>query len=237
MEYTRVWDFFDKIYCISVEQRNDRRKIARQQFARAGLLERVEFIHVRKHPDNPEQGIYASHLFCMRKGLDAGASTILIFEDDILFADFSATALERCCAALATQPHWNALFLGCMIQGLRKTKVHSLVQIRYQCLTHGYAVKAEFARHLVTIPWQGIPYDGLLKLENRHFFALYPMPAFQSNSPTDNRTVRIDKFRRRLGGLQRLQRFNIFFYRYKTAIITGHIMAAIMLLLALYKNS
>jgi GR25 family glycosyltransferase involved in LPS biosynthesis len=235
VEYNQSWDFFDKIYCISVCNRRDRRKTARREFARTGVLERVEFVLVDKHPDNPEQGIYASHLLCMNKGLDAGAKTILLFEDDIVFANFSAATLVSCCAALNRQSRWNALFLGCMVTAINKTSCPALASIRYQCLTHAYAVTADYARHLTACSWQGIPYDGLLKTENHHFFALQPMPAFQSNSPTDNKTLQIDKFRRLLGGLERLQRLNYFYYRNKKTIIISHILLSVLICLALLK--
>ena len=79
------WAFFDKIYCISLDTRPDRRKQAEKQFADVGLLERVEFIIVEKHPVNQEKGIFQSHMFCLSKGLKANARNILIFEDDVFF--------------------------------------------------------------------------------------------------------------------------------------------------------
>lgn len=232
MEYTLVWNFFDKIYCISVNERRDRRKSARREFGKVGLLDRVEFINVEKHPENPEQGIYESHILCMKKGLTAGAETILIFEDDILFKNFSGTTLLKSCAALQTLPEWNAFFLGCMVSSIEKTSWEPLVKVRYQCLTHAYALSSDFAKHLVTIPWQGIPYDGLLKQENSSFYALCPMPAFQSNSPTDNHTVKIDKMRRLLGGLQRLQSINEWFHHNKKTIIIIHVAVLLLAFLA-----
>ncbi len=229
VEYDQVWDFFDKIYCISVCERQDRRITARKEFARVGLLQRVEFVLVDKHPGNPEQGIYESHLDCMAKGLAAGAATMLFFEDDVIFRGFSRSSLRDCCAGLSAHAGWNALFLGCMVTGISRMGCPALAKIRYQCLTHAYAVTDQFARHLIRIPWQGIPYDGLLKNENSRFYALHPMVAFQSNSPTDNKTLRIDKVRRLLGGLERLQRLNTFFYAHKRAIIISHVIGLVLL--------
>jgi GR25 family glycosyltransferase involved in LPS biosynthesis len=228
VEYAQAWNFFDKIYCISVNERTDRRKTARREFAKVGLLNRVEFVLVAKHPVNPEQGIYESHILCMRKALEAGAETILLFEDDIIFHNFSPKKLQDCCAALQPFPDWNALFLGCMVSNIEKTFCKKLIKIRYQCLTHGYALTSTYARHLAQIPWQGIPYDGLLKNENNHFFAMHPMPAFQSNSPTDNQTLHMDRMRRVLGGLQRLQLVNEWFHLHKKTIIIAHVAGLIL---------
>ena len=46
------WKFFDTIYCISVDDRLDRREQVKKQFAGVGLLERVEFVLVVRHPEN-----------------------------------------------------------------------------------------------------------------------------------------------------------------------------------------
>ena len=82
---TNYWDYFDKIYCISLDERLDRREEAKTQFDKVGLLKYVEFIIVKKHPHDSEEGIFESHIACINKGLAAGAGNIVIFEDDILF--------------------------------------------------------------------------------------------------------------------------------------------------------
>lgn len=232
MEYADCWDFFDKIYCISIDQRQDRRQTARQEFSRVGLSDRVEFVIVEKHPRNPEQGIYESHLLCMEKGLAAGAETILIFEDDILFRGFSEISLGRACSRLKCCSEWDALFIGCFVSRIDRTDTDSLVRVRYSCLAHGYAVNRGFAEHMVRIPWQGIPYDGLLKKQNNNFFAVHPMVAFQSDSSTDNHTLQIDRIRRFLGGLRRLQQLNELFHCHKKAIIVGHAVGFVLIVFA-----
>ena len=79
-----------------MDERADRRGEAKLQFGKIGLLERVEFVIVKKHQHNIEQGIFESHLTCMEKGIRAGADTIVVFEDDILFERFSPTGLKNC---------------------------------------------------------------------------------------------------------------------------------------------
>lgn len=44
---TDGWDFFDRIYCISVEEREDRRQAAAASFSKVGLNGKVE--SVRAH--------------------------------------------------------------------------------------------------------------------------------------------------------------------------------------------
>lgn len=230
-----TWNFFDKIYCISLAERSDRRAEAAAQFARVGLAERVEFVVVQKHPTDCERGIYESHLLCMARGLAQGARQMLIFEDDILFDGFTTAALERCVAFLAAEPGWHMFFLGCMVKASRRTTFPGVVRIRYRSLTHAYAIHRRFAERLVARPWQGVPYDDFLRdLKDERTFALYPPFAFQSNSPSDNeRYLPLDRIRRLLGGLLSLQKRNAFYHRNRWVIVGAHVLALLLLLLAL----
>ena len=223
-QFSGPWDFFDKVYCISVAERGDRRELARIQFAAAGLLERVEFVIVARHPENPVQGIFASHLLCLTKGLAAGAQHILIFEDDVFFRGFDAQALREACSGLKHNGSWNALFLGCITSGSRKTASKNLVKISYRCLSHAYALNRTYAQRIVQEQWRGIPYDMLLRKYNADFFALYPMCAFQGLAGTDNQTVRIDRLRRFFGGLPFIQKMNELYQNHKALIIAGHLL-------------
>ncbi len=202
------WAFFDKIYCISLETRTDRRERARQQFAEVGLLDRVEFIVVAKHPDNPEKGIFESHMRCLHMGLAAHAENILVFEDDVLFQRFDPHTLAAVCHTMQLIPNWNALFLGCITEGSQKTGHKNLVKITYRCLAHAYALNRSFAHEIVRESWHDIPFDELLRRHNIDFFGLYPMFAFQGPARSDNRTVVIDRLRRICGGLHFIQKIN-----------------------------
>ena len=51
------WEYFDKIFCISLAERPDRQENAKIQFARVGLAGKVEFLIVPRHPRDCEQGI------------------------------------------------------------------------------------------------------------------------------------------------------------------------------------
>ncbi|HHD63466.1 MAG TPA: hypothetical protein ENK96_03665, partial [Desulfobulbaceae bacterium] len=155
------WDFFDRIYCISLDDRSDRRFQARDQFASINLLDRVEFVLVTRHPLNREQGIFESHIQCLKRGLAAGAKTILIFEDDVFFKNFDHNALTRACRCLHKKK-WNAFFLGCITSGSRRIKKHALAAVTYRCLSHGYAVHHDFAKKIIREKWQNVPYDTML---------------------------------------------------------------------------
>lgn len=231
---TSDWDFFDRIYCISVAERTDRRREALAQFARVGLAERVEFVIVERHPTDCEQGCYESHMLCMSKGLQAGAANMLIFEDDIRFDRFSTAVLRGCIDFMAGDPDWHMLFLGCMVKQSRRTNHPAVMRIRYRSLTHAYAVHRRFARELTRHPWHGVPYDDFLKnWGDDRTYAAYPSFAFQSDSRSDNlRYLPLDRWRRMLGGLCRLQKSNEFYHRHRGVIIAAHALALLLILLA-----
>jgi len=227
-----LWAFFDKIYCISLDERADRRQEARKQFANIGLADRVEFVIVQKHQADNEQGIHESHMECMRKGIGTDARTILIFEDDIVFDRFSVKVLADCVHFLSTTSSWNILFFGCLSSGSRRTENNSVLKVRYRCLTHAYAVQRGFAETLLGMPWCNTPYDALLCTLAGEYYAAYPSFAFQSNARTDNmRNRKVDRFRRLCGGLLKIQKMNEWYHRNRLAVIGIHIFLIMLLLL------
>ncbi|OQX17785.1 MAG: hypothetical protein BWK76_09525 [Desulfobulbaceae bacterium A2] len=232
---TTGWDFFDRIYCISLAERADRRAEATAQFARVGLAERVQFVVVDKDPAGAEKGCYESHLQCLRLGLAAGAERILIFEDDIVFSRFSHGLLQQAADFCSRHPRWHVLFFGCMVRGSRRTAYPAIRQVQYRSLTHAYAVPRNFAQALVQHPWSDVAYDDFLRdLHDREMYALCPSFAFQSNSPSDNeRYLPLDRFRRLCGGLQRLQELDEFYHRRRTLVIGVHLLLVVLLLRAL----
>lgn len=229
MNTSDPWAYFDRVYCISIAARNDRRHAAKRQFAAVGLAERVDFVIVDKHPENPEQGIFESHLSCLAKGLATGAKRILIFEDDVFFRNFDPRTLQRACNGLRAVPSWDAFFLGCITNESKRTPSESLVRISYRCLAHAYGLNASFARQLIGTPWNGIPYDEMLRRHQADFFALSPMCAFQGHSRSDNHTVMIDRLRRLCGGLPFIQRMNEFYQNHKRPLLALHLTVLLLL--------
>lgn len=221
------WSFFDKVYCISLVNREDRRVEAQAQFARVGLAAQVEFLLVEKHAVNPEQGIYESHLRCMQKGLESGAERILIFEDDVVFLHYSPRRLAELLCFMHSHPAWDVFFLGCMVRNCWKLPGLPAARIRYRSLTHAYAVTRAFAEKVVRQhPWQGIAYDDFLRdLESKRMYVAYPALAFQSDSPSDNDVyLRLDRMRRLCGGLIVLQKFDQWYHRYRWQLIGLHVL-------------
>ncbi|MBM9612966.1 glycosyltransferase [Desulfobulbus rhabdoformis] len=224
------WDFFDAIYCITLESRPDRMQAAKEQFALVGLAARVEFIVVARDEENPERGIFTSHQLCLRKALTAGARHILIFEDDVFFRKFDHERLRNACQFLEQGRGWDGFALGCLTSSSQPTSQKGMVHIGYRCLTHAYALNRPFAERIVEEPWQGVPIDGLFHALKGDFFALYPMCAFQGQAASDNKTVWIDRMRTLFGGLARIQRGNELYCNNRGLIFLIHLVGAVALI-------
>ncbi len=234
---SQSWAFFDKVYCISLDERKDRREAARKQFGKVGLADRVEFVIVKRHPIDAERGIYESHMACFRKGIRDDARTMVIFEDDIVFDRFNPEVLEDCVHFLSTTSSWNILFFGCLSSGSERTMHDSVLKVRYHSLTHAYVVNRKYAETLLGLPWGDVPYDVLLRTLAGGYYAAYPSFAFQSNARTDNtRTLKIDRLRRLCGGLLRIQKMNEFYHRNRWAIIGVHVFLILVLLILVLRH-
>lgn len=229
------WDFFDRLYCISLREREDRRRSARAEFAKVGLADRVAFEIGEHHPSDMEQGVYESHMLCLRKGLAAGARNIVIFEDDVEFDRFDPERLRSCTEYMRQHPDWKVLLLGALIRSSRKTDHPCVQKVRYQSLTHAYALNRHYAETLAYEPWQGIVNDTLFRPLTDDVYAIYPMCAFQKNFTSDNdKYPNLVIFRRLLGGLKRIQKVNEFYHRHKFGIYVAQVMVVLLGLFAFF---
>ncbi|MCL1979471.1 MAG: glycosyltransferase [Proteobacteria bacterium] len=227
------WDFFDAIYCITLDSRPDRMAAAEAQFALAGLAGRVKFLVVARDEEDPARGIYESHQRCLSLGLAAGAQHILIFEDDIFFRGCDHQLLDHACRFLQETNTWDAFFLGCLTNGSRPTGQDGVVRIQYRCLAHAYALNRPFAERIAQRPWQGIPIDGLLQAVGGNFFALRPMCGFQGRASSDNKTVWLNRLRSLCGGLPLIQLGNELYQNNKKILILLHLAAVVAIVLFL----
>jgi GR25 family glycosyltransferase involved in LPS biosynthesis len=222
------WDFLDKIYCITLEHRNDRRRRSEIQFARVGLLDRVEYVQCQPHPLNSEQGIYESHMHCVQKGLESNAQRIAIFEDDVVFDKFDPERVIESVRFLNRLDQWGILFLGCLVSRSYPTSSSVVRRIRYRSLAHAYILNRPSSEKLAKIQWSGKPFDAILQRFVRDSYAIYPSIAFQSNASSDNYRLKgLERFRRLCGGLGLIQKMNERYHRNFKAILLLHLLAAL----------
>ncbi|PID73907.1 MAG: glycosyltransferase [Desulfobacterales bacterium] len=233
LEIPSPWGCFDAIFCINLASRPDRRREAEAQFAKVGLTDRVRFYTVEKDVENPERGIFTSHMQVIRKGLAEGARHILIFEDDICFRRWRperlAAAMEFLDGGTGLAGAWDVFFLGGLVKSSGATAAPAVRKIRYQGITHALALNRDCAEIVAAHNWHGVPMDDFYRdRPELRVYALYPFIAFQSPSPSDNDPwLGLDRFRRLLGGLTRIQIFNEWICRYRLILLIAHIAAAL----------
>lgn len=234
---TNGWDFFDRFYCISLRKREDRRQSARKEFEKVGLANRVEFVIGERLSDDFEREVYEAHMLCLRKGLEAGAKNIVVFEDDVEFDRFDPERLQKCTDFLRRHPGWKVLLLGALIRSSRNTDDPCVQKVRYQSLTHAYALNAPYAKTLAYDPWSGIVNDTLFRPLTEDVYAVCPMCAFQKNFTSDNyKYPRLALIRRLFGGLKRIQKANEFYQRYKVGVIAAHLAVVILILFLMWQG-
>lgn len=228
---SEAWDYFDSFYCVSLREREDRRRSALREFSRVGLADRVEFVLGERHPSDMEQGVYESHMTCLRKGLESGAKNIAVFEDDVEFDGFDPERLGSCIEFLKRHPEWKVFLLGALIKSSHKTENPHVQKVRYQSLTHAYVLNRHYAETLAYEPWQGIVNDTLFRPLAGDVYAIFPMCAFQKKFTSDNHKYpKLVLIRRMLGGLKRIQKAFEFYHRHKFGIYAAQIIAILLVL-------
>lgn len=73
----------DKVFCISIREREDRRELLRGEIEPFGFD--LEFVLVDKDSENPERGCFNSHRRCAELALERGYARVLVLEDDACY--------------------------------------------------------------------------------------------------------------------------------------------------------
>ncbi len=226
-----AWDYFDRIYCITLHGRPERRRSAENAFRHLCLLDRVIFHAAHRHSVDPEQGIFESHQACIREGLAAGASRIAVFEDDVVIERYSPERLNSAIDYLRSGREWELLIFGGLVSRSWHTGNPSVLKVKYRSLAHAYAVNQRLGQRISDMTWQRLPYDVMLQRLAPTTYMVYPSFAFQSDAATDNQRLKnLDRWRRVCGGLKRIQKTNEWYHRYRWPIVIGHVVAVALLL-------
>jgi GR25 family glycosyltransferase involved in LPS biosynthesis len=117
------WDHIGSIYCINLLERDDRLQHAQKEFDNVGLLDRVHFHKVHKHPTAGYLGLFNAMLeiFQIEKNKHVGETIlkpIAIFEDDLHFLNEKSHYLDELVemldAGITTSSYnsWDTVRLG-----------------------------------------------------------------------------------------------------------------------------
>ncbi len=142
------FDFFDKIYCINLDSRPDRWELAKVEFEKAGILERVERISAISLPDNPAKGNHLSHSIAINSAKMSNCRNVLIFEDDI---EWLENPLELKRAIPEIPDNWDMLYLGVNTEREVIQIDYHLAKLTFAYSTHAYAINSSMFDKLIEI--------------------------------------------------------------------------------------
>jgi GR25 family glycosyltransferase involved in LPS biosynthesis len=110
MEYNKVWDFFDEIYCINLDHRTDRWEKVQKEFESVGLIPKVQRFSAIKHEDG-RLGVIKSNLAIVKIAKEKGLKNVLVFEDDVHFINDPVNTLEKAISQIGKLDWW-LFYLG-----------------------------------------------------------------------------------------------------------------------------
>ena len=172
--YNKVWDFFEKIYCINLDHRVDRWQHAQQEFEKVGVLERVERFSAIKDKDG-RLGLIKSVLQLIKQSKEKGINNILIFEDDVHFLNNTVEILEKSISQIGNLDWW-LFYLG--------ANTHEPLQLITKSKPNILVLKKGFATHSLcynkkTFDFFIRKYESLDKVEYEDILDVFMANYFQ----------------------------------------------------------
>ena len=188
------FDFFDKIYCISLPEHEERWVQALEEFEKADIVDRVEQIYSPrphatckmsgyKYPIG-EFGCWMSHGKTIVTAIASGAENVLILEDDVVFVDDVHEVLSQSIADLPDD--WDIFFLGGVPTQSMTQSDTSVIKTGKFLTTIGYAVPKRSLLNLYNV-WSDITAvrvplaDGVTSRFSQQYngYAAYPYVCYQ----------------------------------------------------------
>ena len=107
-----AFDFFDQIYYINLDHRDDRRTHMIEVFKDLGILDRVHRVPgIIKDP--PILGCGQAHLQCILEGISSNADNIFVFEDDVELDEYQDDIFKGALSDMISKfPDWDLIYLG-----------------------------------------------------------------------------------------------------------------------------
>jgi len=105
------FDFFDAIFCINLDERTDRWKLAQEEFRKIEILNKVKRFSAIKDIDG-RIGVIKSNLEIVKYAKENNLNNVLVFEDDIEFIiDDVQKHLKESLSQIGNMK-WSLFYLG-----------------------------------------------------------------------------------------------------------------------------
>ncbi|WP_446436105.1 glycosyltransferase family 25 protein [Pseudomonas sp. 1152_12] len=167
----------DGVFCISLEEREDRRTLLRKEFADTRL--NIEF-YIAKKDTNPERGCFSSHQACAALALERGYKNVLILEDDATLVGVKNSAIRRINHFLSSrQP--DLFYLGVTLGTMWLTWSFNITRCRAKG-THAYILSNSACKKLLAFEYSDLPID---RLYSKSFKAYCAFPMICQQQPEE----------------------------------------------------
>ena len=157
IEDSRVLLDVDAVFCISLREREERRRAVLEQLQPLGLD--IEFYLADRDRENPERGCYTSHQACARQALERGHQRVLMLEDDATLTggdDRQMRSINRFLRLRSPE----IFYLGGIVGRMWRIPFPHVVRCRLAA-THAYILSASGCRKLLSLPYASRPIDSI----------------------------------------------------------------------------
>ena len=185
------FDFFDLIFYINLDTRQDRNKQSLEEFDKVGIKDRVKRISgftVNEFTDRQKNAYFGdqlSHACGLEKAKREQARNCLIFEDDVHFVNDTLIILDQ--AVKQLPKNWGLFYLGVNTEMPSYQVSSRLAKLTFAYSTHAYAVNGYLFDRLIDINnnKEMIPFDvsyNSLIIPSYPCFTTIPLIAIQRPS-------------------------------------------------------
>ena len=144
----------DKIFCINLDKRPDRWKVALSEFNKVGLGSHVERYSAIEHEEGCI-GCALSHYNIIKKAKEEGYKNVLIFEDDVEFLrtdQFEDVVINAFSQLESLNIDYDMFYLGGNVKGNSNKRVDTnLVELDNVKCTHAYITSESVYDNILNI--------------------------------------------------------------------------------------
>ena len=150
----KINEFFDKVYCINLDRRNDRWDSCLIEFEKHGIdVERFSAVdgnaenYSLGYPYDNELAGAISHLNVVKKAKELGLKNVLILEDDVVFHDDLNNLFSEFIKQLPN--NWEAFLFGGNHVGGRIQILPNVSKINISYALHAYGVNEKSYDYII----------------------------------------------------------------------------------------
>jgi len=186
-------DFFDEIYCINLEEREDRWLEVQKEFEKINV--KVKKFKAVKNV-NGALGCKQSHIQIIQEAKDRKLNNILIFEDDVKFVNLDEVDINLIIDSTLKQLNdlnWNMFYFGASIHpelGVIEKVSQNILKTNFAYTTHAYAVNSNVFDYILTESSNNnssidVFYSEKVVGDLKNSFVMNPMIAIQNIGYSD----------------------------------------------------